>query len=424
MPPALIERVRATLRIVIAAAMVAAISWTAIGADAAKPPPNGDVARAWNSSALDAARATSAKDFQAARLYAMVNVAMYDAVNGLLSDGNRRRPALVPPSKNANGDPAVAAAQAAHDVLFAFDADATRRDAYDAHLAADVASAPAGEAKSAKTWGAEVASQVVAARSQDGTDPKTMPPFVIANPAGYQGAPPPDVSGIDYAAAFNEVKILGDADNADAEKDAIYSFWALGSGTDQPPGAWLQVAETVSASRDLSLIDATRLFALETMTMADTVAPTNLTKTAYNRERPTAAIHSADSDPNPFTSGDNSWTARAGTAGGPGEYWSGHSSFSGGAAEAIRGFFCDDHIGFSFVTDHTTGTPTATNTPRTFESLSQAATEVGRSRVFGGLHFVYSDQAGQTAGRAIADEVLATALLRQKGATHTGSCPL
>src|SRR5919205_1219550 len=55
----------------------------AIIAQAAPAPI--DPVRTWNEQALATVRAKSAIDAQAARLYAMVNVAMYDAVNGIES---------------------------------------------------------------------------------------------------------------------------------------------------------------------------------------------------------------------------------------------------------------------------------------------------------------------------------------------------
>jgi hypothetical protein len=43
--------------------------------------------------------------------------------------------------------------------------------------------------------------------------------------------------------------------------------------------------------------------------------------------------------------------------------------------------------------------------------------------VYGGQHFEFSNQAGLTAGRTLAGELLATRLLHRTGPTHTGSCP-
>ncbi len=218
--------------------------------------------------------------------------------------------------------------------------------------------------------------------------------------------------------------MLGNAAIPDQAKLDTFRFWALSGGTDQPPGAWLQVAESVSADRGLSLEDTTRLFALQTMAMADTVAPTYKSKLVHHRWRPITAIRNADDDNNPNTDEDATWLPRAGgnppdSPGTSPEHWSGHSSFSAAGATVLGRFFCNDQIPFTLLTDSAPG-----GQPRSYSRFSQAANEAGRSRVFGGLHFEFSNQAGLGAGRAIADEVLSKELLVTKGATHQGACPL
>jgi hypothetical protein len=410
-------------------------------AGAARPAPGGDVVRAWNELALATVRATNGSDAQAARLYAMVNVAMYDAVNGLAAPNDRRASALVAPVANANGDPVAAAAGAAHDVLVGLYPD--RAATYDGQLAADLAGAgPGGQTDHGREWGAAVAAGVLSARANDGSSPtetqpagsgpgkfasswsgvqfRNLKPFVIADPDSYVSAGPPSLGSIDYAAAYNEVKIVGSAANPDDAKLATFRYWSLGSNTDQPPGAWVQVAEVVSQAQGLSLAETARLLALETMTMADTVAPTYKTKFVSDSWRPTAAIRQIGTDDgNPNTTADPTWTARAGSAGSSPEHWSGHSSFSASAAAVLAGFFCNDNVPFSLVTDSAPG-----GQSRSYSSFSAAAAEAGRSRVVGGFHFEFSNQAGLAAGRAIADDVLAHALLVERGAAHHGSCPL
>ena len=78
---------------------------------------DGAVVRSWTSLAFAAVRNAKASDAASARLYAMVNTAMYDAVNGL--ESHPRWSVFVPPSTGNAGDPAVAAAAAAHGVLSA-----------------------------------------------------------------------------------------------------------------------------------------------------------------------------------------------------------------------------------------------------------------------------------------------------------------
>jgi hypothetical protein len=155
------------------------------------------------------------------------------------------------------------------------------------------------------------------------------------------------------------------------------------------------------------------------MALADTVGPTFTTKFTYAAWRPGHAIPQAAEDENPHTEADLGWKPRAGGAGGTPEHTSGHSSFSAAAATVLAGFFCDDNIAFSHVSDSSPG-----GVARSFPSLSAAASEAGRSRVLGGIHFEFSNQVGLVAGRGVASEVLSKMLLRRQGKKHLGACPL
>ena len=168
----------------------------------------------------------------------------------------------------------------------------------------------------------------------------------------------------------------------------------------------------------MPLPDSARLLALLSMTLFDTTVVTVRTKYDYRHWRPTTAIREADTDGNPLTVADPTWSARAGSAGGSPEYVSGHSSFSGAAAAALAGFFCADNVRFTHATDSAPG-----GVARAYPSFSAAAAEAGRSRVFGGQHFEFSNRTGLAIGRNVAGEVLATRLLRRSGATHHGECP-
>jgi hypothetical protein len=418
------------------AVVVAVGVWGAAPAGAA----DGRVIRDWNDLAFAAVRANNASDAQAARLYAMVDAAMYDAVN---ATGGRpgREAAIVATNNHAAGDPSAAAAGAAHDLLTAL--FPAQRGTYDAQLESDLAAVPSRpQAERGRNYGAKVATQVLAARTGDGSSPnesqpgdlaigkfqdpwtgvqfRNLAPFAIADPGVYVGSGPPPLDSPAYAAAFKVVKELGSDTPADADKRATYDFWALGGKTNQPPGAWLQIGAEVSADRHLPLAETARLFALESMAMADTVAPTYTTKVVYHSWRPKRAIREAGGDGNAQTDPDTDWNPRGGTPGGTPENWSGHSSFSSAGAAVLAGFFCEDHVPFSLTTDPTNGIPTGT---RSYDSFSSAAAEAGLSRILGGLHFPFSNEQGADAGRAVAGEVLQTALLREHGPTHDGSCP-
>jgi hypothetical protein len=416
-------------------AVVLSLAGAGLSAPADAEPRSDDV-RAWNELALAAVRATRATDADAARTYAMLNVAIYDAVNGLT--GPARAPALIPGPGPRGADPRAAAVAAAHGVLVRLDPDRTAD--YDTRLRADLAGLRPGRQRDAgERWGREVAQRVVTSRADDGSTPvrsqpagsgpgvfraewsgvqyRDVRPFAVANPAAYVPGPPPALESLDYAAAFAEVALLGDAAIPAPDKLATFQFWSVPTGTDQPAGEWVKIALTVS--HDLPLPTSARLLALLTMALADTTIPTVATKAIYRHWRPATAIHEADTDGNPYTQPNPSWAPRAGSTGGTPEYPSGHSTYSGAAAAVLAGFFCADDIRFAHTTDTAPG-----GQARTYPSFSAAAAEAGRSRVFGGQHFEFSDQAGLAIGRGVATEVLATRLLKRTGPTHHGHCPL
>jgi hypothetical protein len=435
------------MRKVVVVALAGLIGAGLVGAGLGAPARAGggqlgfDVVREWNEAAFGAVRASRASDADAARWYAMVNAAMYDAVNGIV--GGRREPArgaaLVAGPGPRDGDPGAAAVTAAHAVLVAV--DPARAAAYDAERDADLARVAPGHRRSAgAAWGDQVGQQVVRARAGDGSSPVRsqaagagpgvfraawsgvqygdVRPFAVRDPGVFVPGPPPALDSVEYAAAFAEVAVLGDARVAAPDLLATYQFWSLPAGSDQPPGEWLHIALTAGGERGLSLAQGTRMTALVSMALADATVVTVRTKAAYRHWRPTTAIREADTDGNPLTQADPAWSARAGSVGGTPEWISGHSSYSGAAATVLAGFFCSDNVGFTLVTDTAPG-----GQARTYPSFSSAVAEAGRSRVFGGQHFAFSDRAGQAAGRGVGGEVLATRLLRLKGPTHVGDCP-
>jgi hypothetical protein len=119
-------------------------------------------------------------------------------------------------------------------------------------------------------------------------------------------------------------------------------------------------------------------------------------KYAYNAWRPITAIRLADPSVNPLTLPDPNWVPLLTTPNFP-EYASGHSTFSGAAAETLTDFFGADDITF------TTGSDGLPNVTRTYTSFSEAADEAGRSRIYGGIHFAFSDQSAISSGNSIAD---------------------
>lgn len=255
-----------------------------------------------------------------------------------------------------------------------------------------------------------------------------MTPFAIASPSTYQSTSPPALTGPEYATAFEDVRTCGsksaslDGLCADpttpAERAEISNFWLAEAGTVRETGTWLQAAlSIVEQQRTVdSTSETTRLFALVAMAIADAVRVVWDTKATFFSWRPTTAIRLADTDGNSATAKDEAWTSRIRTVGGSPEYNSGTSMFAGAASAAIEGFYCHGTLGFSFQTD------LASNGPRFYASPLEAAREAGRSRIFQGIHFQFSNDDGRRAGRSIGREIVTTKLQPVGGAAHGGSC--
>ncbi len=79
------------------------------------------------------------------------------------------------------------------------------------------------------------------------------------------------------------------------------------------------------------------------------------------------------------------------------EYVSGHSTFSGAAAEVLALFYGGDAVAFS------TGSDFLPGITREFRRFSEAAAEAAVSRLYGGIHFRSAIEDGLTAGVQIGE---------------------
>ena len=167
-----------------------------------------------------------------------------------------------------------------------------------------------------------------------------------------------------------------------------------------------------------SISNTARLFALMGMAMGDAVIPAWSNKANFAFWRPGTAVTAANTDGNPLTEPDPDWVPRNGSLGSSPEHSSGQSTFAGAGSTILAGFYCTDFIAFSFEGDD------AIAGPRPFASFSAAAFEAGRARILAGIHFEFSNQAGQTGGRGLANEILTTRLQRLRPAFGPKpSCP-
>lgn len=407
-----------TLRVVPFSAFIATINL----AFSVGTPANADVVTDWNNAALEAIRAGNTSPPIASRSLAILHVSIYDAVNGIT---RTHEVYLVPSAVPASASQEAAASAAAHEALV--NLFPARASGFDALHAAILATIPDGPHKTAGiVWGEFVANQILAARSNDGSDaivpppggsgpgvwvptppaflPYLLPqwgfvvPFGMTSSSQFRPPGPPALDSQRYAADYEEVKQLGAAVGSTRTDDEtqIALFWADGAGTETPPGHWNSIAQIIAAAQDNTQEENARLFALLNIAMADAAICAWDAKYTYDFWRPVTAINFAEPDLN--------WMSFIVTPPFP-DYTSGHSTFSAAAATVLPLFFGTEDLPF------TTGSDFLPGVYRSFPTCLDAAEEAAASRIYGGIHFRSASQDGLQAGISIGEWTFAHYLL-------------
>ena len=377
-------------------------------------PADADVVTDWNNAALDAIRAERTAPPIASRSLAILNVSIYDAVNGI---ARTHEPYLVQSAVAASASRKAAASAAAHEALVnLFPASAS---SFDALHAAILAGIPNGPQKTAGiTWGEFVANQILAARANDGHDaivpppggsgpgvwvptppaflPYLLPqwgfvvPFAMRNSSQFRPPGPPSLDSQQYAADYEEVKELGAlvGSTRTEEQTEIALFWADGAGTETPPGHWNSIAQIIGAAQGNTLEENARLFALLNIAMADAAICSWDAKYTFHFWRPVTAIAFAEPELN--------WMSFIVTPPFP-DYTSGHSTFSAAAATVLPLFYGTEDLPF------TVGSDFLPDVYRSFPMCFDAAEEAAVSRIYGGIHFRSASEDGLQAGTSIGE---------------------
>jgi membrane-associated phospholipid phosphatase len=401
--------------------------------------PSANVVLEWNQLALNAIGQTKTNPLLGSRALAITQAAVYDSVNAI---DRSFAPYFAHVHASHGASLEAAAAQAAHDTLSAlFPGQAS---IFDAALAADLVGIPPGQAHQGTDVGHAVAQQILTWRNTDGsnatvaytpgTDPgdwqPTPPafsaalgpqwpdvtPFAMTDGAQFRPGAPPALDSAEYAAAFNEVKSLGRVDSTTrtADQTQIALFWKDATGTSYAFGHWNTIAQGVSVERGLDLVADARLFAVLNLATADAIISCWDAKYTYNFWRPVTAIQFAgDSDLNPATESDSTWTPLITTPNFP-SYTSAHSTVSGASAGVLTALFGPDY-------HFTVGSEGMPGVTRSFASFDAAAAEAGQSRIYGGIHYQFDNQNGLASGHALAQFVVGNFLLPVAGEDEADS---
>jgi hypothetical protein len=379
----------------------------------------------WNQVQLQAIVNDATTPEVASRGLAMVSAAVYDAVNAI--DATPGYYVTLQAPAGASADAAVASA--AYTVLSYLYPG--QQSYLNTTFSTDAASIPDGQSKTdGESVGQSVANAIIAMRQNDGSTnyvdytPGSAPgdwqptapmfmvaenpqwaalkPFAMTSDSQFRPGAPPALTSQDYATAVNKTLDLGASNSTTrtADETQIAKFWNDGAGTYTPPGHWNSIAEAVAQQQGESLAQAARLFAELNVAEADAAIVAWDAKYTYNTWRPIQLAGGAGTAVNSQIETIANWTPLINTPPFP-EYISGHSTFSGAAAAILTSVF---GANYSF-TASSMGLPGVT---RSYTSFAQTAAEAGESRIYGGIHFEFSNQAALTAGGNLGAYVLQT----------------
>jgi hypothetical protein len=221
----------------------------------------------------------------------------------------------------------------------------------------------------------------------------------------------PELTSARYATDFNEVKQIG-AVNSQTRTATQTLTAKLFAGVPDVTSTnvfviWNNVARDMTLARHLSLIESARLYAFLNASMMDSLLSTQMGKFTYGLWRPITGIRNADDDLNADTIEDGTWSPLLATPPYP-TYPGNMAGIGSCAAKALATGLGTDNVAFS-----ATWVSPSPNPPvvRQYSSFSQLAQEEADSRIYGGIHYRFDNEASQDACTKLVQHAYASLML-------------
>jgi PAP2 superfamily len=353
------------------------------------------------------------------RASALVNVAMFDAVN-CIEPHYQSYKMQIEPSPDTALD--AAAASAAANVLMLIIPNNNVKATFTEYMAR-IPDSPAKD-RGIKL-GEDVAARVVNMRSADGSTARNayrpvtepgkyvptaftlgwqateMTPFVLDNAAQFRPGPPPDLKSDTWTKDYNEIKEIGEKNSSSRtpQQTETARLW-LAAG----PIAYHPWARQIAIARKMSVVDTARFMALLSVAEADAIQSVYAAKWHYMFWRPMTAIRNGDIDGNPSTEREATWEPIDNTPLHP-EYPCAHCIVSGAVTTVIGKV-----LGTTDIPEVAISTPTAPGVTHRFTNTNDIAQEIAMARIYAGFHYRNSTVVGQDMGRKIGEYVVVNAM--------------
>jgi PAP2 superfamily len=376
-----------------------------------------DPSTEWSAVASTAASASGMAPLRTPVTFAILHLAMYDAVNAISGE---REPYASAPTVVRPASAHAAAIEAGYRVLRAeFPTQTALLDTTYQKLLSEWPDTPSRT--NGLTVGAAAAEALLKMRAEDGrnesvaytpgsgpgvwvpTPPGFLPattaflaritPFTMDRPSQFRPAGPPALHSKRWAEDYNEVKALGAKDNSarTPAQTATALFWEPLAGT-----VWPATIRRMARERALDLSSSARFQAAAFAAFADGLIACWDAKFHFNFWRPVTAIQQGDLDRNTLTETDSSWQPLATTPNFP-EYPSGHACATAAVAHTIDDFFHGDVP--------IPARNVVSGEERVYRTAKEVVKEVVEARMLLGVHFRAADEAGADMGRQVARQI-------------------
>jgi VCPO second helical-bundle domain len=224
-------------------------------------------------------------------------------------------------------------------------------------------------------------------------------PFTFSDPSQFRPDGPNPLTSEAYTEDFIETRDYGRSNSTfrSAEQTDVAYFYA-----EHAYVFWNRNLIGLAISRGLSVRETARLFAMVHCSVADAGIAGFEAKYFYRFWRPRTAIPRADTDGNPDTDPDPTWTPLL-TVNHP-EYPSGHGFFSTALTDAVKAFFGTNKVTWTLITSKS-AVPQLIQNVRTYYDMNALMRDIDDARVWAGLHWRHSMRHGDQVGRKVARHV-------------------
>jgi vanadium-dependent haloperoxidase-like protein len=436
---------------------VAAGQASRLASDGTATLPAGNAVQQWDQLAADTVVKSGALQIEGFQYMAYVSGAVYNATVSIDGGYKPWGPKIKSP---AGASSSAAVVQAAYDVLVHYfpAPRAAGSPDLDAAYAESLAAIPDGPAKtSGIAVGRSAAQYIISLRTGDGlttpiastsslpvlppaagvwrlTPPGYLAPqtpwvasmktYVLRGAGEFLPPPPPALSSAAWATAFAEIKDVGSATSTTRTlaQSNIAKFWTA--------NVVLQYNQTLrdfATSNALSPRKTARLMAMVNIVAADGGIATLYAKYHYRFWRPVTAIDPSSMQPggdlfgttadpndgNAATVEEAGWRPLIVTPNHP-EYPAAHGVVSSEMAEIYSQFLHSNQINLTVPGFDPSGPAGNLNATQTFATADDLRTQIVNARLWGGVHYRFSGEAGVKLGEQVAQYDLRHAF------THVG----